>query len=69
MCMHAHRYGQCLPYIRDLRNVDTPCDVFYEIDVDRVFLPNGRALNNLDLLTKYVADAKAIGYIIEEPCR
>ena len=69
MHAHTHRYGQCLLYRRDWQNRGSPCDVFYEIGVDRVFLPTGRSLNNLAILTQFAADASIIRDVIEEPCR
>ena len=67
--MQMCRYGQCLTYTRERLNRDNPCDAFYEIDVDRVFLPSGRARDNFPLLLSFAADVNIIKDIIEEPCR
>ena len=70
--MHAHRYGQCLPYRRFIKNMQIRvnlCDVFYEVDVDRVFLPKGRALDSIYILIDFAADASAITDMLQEPCR
>ena len=47
----------------------TPCDVFYTPGVDTVFLPHGRALNRLDILSNFAANMKVVTDIVEDPCK
>lgn len=43
--------------------------MFYTIDSDKIFLPSGRALNNLPILLTFAADANIVVEILQEPCR
>ena len=50
-------------------NRPIPCDVFYTIDSDKVFLPSGRALDSLSILLSFAADTNIVMDILEEPCK
>ena len=61
---YFNRYGQCVPYTGG-----NSCDVFYIIGIDKVFIPNGRARDDIDKINSFAEQAKVIVENIQEPCR
>ena len=58
------RHGQCIAYTGG-----NPCDVFYVVNEDRIFLPFGRAQNNIFALNRFAAQAEIIVEGVPQPCR
>ena len=67
--LNLYRHGQCLTYTKKVINRPIPCDIFYTIESDKVFLPFDRAQNNLIWLLDFAADANIVLDILEEPCK
>ena len=67
--LNLYRHGQCLTYTKKLINRPIPCDIFYAIESDKVFLPSGRARDNLIRLLDFAADANIVLDILQEPCK
>ena len=63
------RYGQCIPYQRYIDGRSTPCDRFFTVGVDRVFLPHGRARNDIFQLISFAVDATIATNLLQPPCR
>ena len=58
------RHGQCIAYTGG-----NPCDVFYKVNEDRIFIPFGRARNSIDALNLFAAQAEIIVEGVPQPCR
>lgn len=59
-CMYQCRLGRCIPFITTTYpsiagGRENPCNKYYRINVDTVYLPNGRAQNDLVLLNSFLA--------------
>ena len=66
---NLYRHGRCLTYTKKVINRPTPCDIFYTVESDKVFLPSGRALNDFNRLLNFAADANIVLDILQEPCK
>ena len=67
---HTHRLGQCIPYSAEFffGPRPNPCDRFYTIDVDTVYLPNGRADDSLTRLNEFAANVNPLVDLLRPQC-
>ena len=68
-CIIKCRLGQCIPYTESTNNRTNPCDKFYTIGVDMVYLPNGRALDSLPTINEFASDVNLVVDILPAKCR
>jgi hypothetical protein len=63
------REGQCLPYTDTANDRINPCDRFYRPGIDYVYLPFGRARNDLATLNDFAADSSLVISVLRPECR
>ena len=63
--------GQCLPYEAGSEpgTDPNPCNQFYEVGVDRFYLPSGRAGNEPRILYNFAVDTRAIVDFLAPECQ
>ena len=64
--------GQCIPYTTETISSTTGtnlCDIFYRPGIDYVYLPFGRALDDLRELNDVAADSSRVIGLMRPVCR
>ena len=70
----CYRLGRCVPFTPERMQFtgttrENPCNRFYTPHVDNVYLPRGRARDDIRYLNNFAADASLVIDVLQEECR